>query len=820
MSNRNQTRKTQNETAATLQSSEKATEQEATEKTEDFLPTSLRYLRFFLLKGPCRVIPVERSCLPGRESPQSPQNDRTFRQFLSGFHSYNFSWPFLLLILCSVHTGSAVAGEGRNADSPPVIPVGLDAFSQWDRWAYLRIGQRTYMTSTYDRRGGNEAADASHFLYQLADDRNVSLDVMGPGVLAFKRTNHWHGSPWHYIVDGNDYLVQESSTADPEHPKENSVFIPERQFPNPLTWTWSITKGADLMWVPIMFEKSFTLAYGRTHYGTGYYIYHKFLPGIDYLSRPIRSWSIDEIPPEHVLDLIRRSGGGDIVPAHAGLITESGRLDLAARDSSTFVRLVEGPRMIRSLSFRVAEPQAAAFGECRLRIWWDGREFPSIDAPVKLLYGTGSLFNRDSREYLVKAFPVSIRFHEGQVYFSMYFPMPFFRMARMELAEVHGQAVHGVEWSIRHEAFSDPANHVGHFHATYFDHPSPTRGRDIVMLDTTRVEGGGDWCGHFVGTSFIFSHKGVLTTLEGDPRFYFDDSQSPQAQGTGTEEWGGGGDYWGGRTMTLPFAGHPVGCPKSEAAKNEQDLIQSEYRFLLSDLFPFGKNAKITFEHGGENNSGEHYASVVFWYGLNRPFLKLTDSFNVGDEQDEKRHAYESPQASPVQTLSSRYEWGVDHLDGKEIFPETSDTGRFTEGSSTFVMNIDPANIGVMLRRKMDYSFPNQCARVFVSDADESSGQPGEHEVGRWYTAGSNTVVYSNPKGELGKTEHHVQTSNRRWREDEFLLPPALTRGKSKIRVRVQFVPRDIPLFPGYPLPRQAWSEYHYWAYSFVMPRG
>src|SRR5580765_7579048 len=101
---------------------------------------------------------------------------------------------------------------------PPVIPVGLDAFRQWDRWPCQRIGVRAYMRSTYDRRGGNEGADASHFLYQLADDNNVTLDVEGPGILYFTRYNHWHGSPWHYVVDGTENLIQESSTADPNHP--------------------------------------------------------------------------------------------------------------------------------------------------------------------------------------------------------------------------------------------------------------------------------------------------------------------------------------------------------------------------------------------------------------------------------------------------------------------------------------------------------------------------------------------------------------------------------------------------------------------------
>ena len=129
------------------------------------------------------------------------------------------------------------------AADPPVIPVGLDAYRMWDRWPYQRIGARAYMRSTYDRRGGNEGADASHFLYQLADDFNVTLDVEGPGVLYFARYNHWHGSPWHYVVDGTDHIVQETSTADPTHPRRTPTFLPARLFPNPLAWTWATTQG-------------------------------------------------------------------------------------------------------------------------------------------------------------------------------------------------------------------------------------------------------------------------------------------------------------------------------------------------------------------------------------------------------------------------------------------------------------------------------------------------------------------------------------------------------------------------------------------------
>ena len=76
-----------------------------------------------------------------------------------------------------------------------------------------------------------------------------------------------------------------------------------------------------------------------------------------------------------------------------------------------------------------------------------------------------------------------------------------------------------------------PANQLAYFHATYRDHPNPTPGEDLVLLDTRTEEGSKDWSGSFVGTSFIFSHDAGLRTLEGDPRFFFDDSLTPQAQG-------------------------------------------------------------------------------------------------------------------------------------------------------------------------------------------------------------------------------------------------------------------------------------------------
>jgi len=713
-----------------------------------------------------------------------------------------------------VFSGIVAASAGVLASEPPVVPVGLDAYRMWDRWPEQRIGVRAYMRSTYDRRGGNP--DESHFLYQTAEDRNVTLDVAGAGIVYFERFNHWHGSPWHEIVDGEDHVIRESATAGPTRPPRDSVFIPADLLPAPLAYTWAATRGADLIWVPIPFERSFQLAYGRTHYGTGYYIYDQVVRGIP-LSQPIRSWDGAKPPAQDVLDLLSRAGSDLAPPAAtraAGVIPR-----LARGQASTVADLSGFAGVLRKLSFTVPADEAIAFGRARLRVTWDHRSEPSIDAPVALFFGAGTLFNRDSREYLVKAFPDFIRFHVGNVELACFFPMPFFRSARIELVGPEGADLRHVAWEIKHVPLQAQPAAVGYFHATYRDMPTPEAGRDLVLLDTRSAEGGGTWSGSFVGTSFIFSDRADLGTLEGDPRFFFDDSQTPQAQGTGTEEWCGGGDYWGGLNMTLPLAGHPVGARDGAHAVSAEDKIESAYRFLLADLMPFGRNAVIRLEHGGVDESTEHYQTVAFWYGAPAASLLPTDSLKVGDRGSEAAHSYRSPQASAPYSLTSRYEWGPDTLPGGgEIYPAETDTGRKTTGTTEFELKLEPRNFGVLLRRKLDYAFPNQRAEVYVAEVPGGDRPPEWKSAGTWYLAGSNTCVYSNPKSEIGPAQHILQTSNRRFRDDEFLVPRDLTEGRSAIRVRIVFTPVDIPLFPGHPPGELAWSEIRYDAYCFESP--
>lgn len=742
---------------------------------------------------------------------------------------------FLLFAIMVVGAFSVVSGQEKR--SVTLIPVGLDAFRMWDKWPMQRIGVRTYMRSTYDREGGNESADAGHFLFANEEDQNVTLDVKGKGILYFFRANHWHGSPWHFWVDGTDHLVKETGTSDPNDAKEKfkaAEFIPSEVFPRPLNWTWGATKGADLIWTPVPFMQSFRIAYSRTHYGTGYYIYSLYA-NENQLSRPLNTWVLKESPDKDVLELIGRSGT-DIAPKN--IFSESRKLRLSDKRIE-IASIGSIPSVIRAFKMTIPIDKAVDMERVRLQITWDGARYPSIDAPLCLFFGAGTFYNRDKREYLVKGFPINIRFDypANKLEMACYYPMPFFSSAKFELNGVDPDTTE-ISYEIRYEDLTTPIDLSSYFHATYRDIPDPELGKDMVFLDTQGIEGETDWSGSFVGTSFIFSHNGLLATLEGDPRFFFDNSRTPQAYGTGTEEWAGGGDYWGGENMTLPFVGHPCGAAGKSNAKNEKDQIESAYRFLLSDLMPFGRRAVICFEHGAENLSTEHYEAVTYWYGLPKPSLVKSDSVDVGNYLSEKEHLYYSPQASSIDSIISRFELGIDlfpyspwnlsvdgipnyaDLMGKEVYPAQKEYGRTTVGVSEFDVKISPRNIGVLIRRTLDYSFPNQTAEVYIANGNLRKPKNGDWEkAGIWYLAGSNTCLYSDPEGELENRLCRTETSNRRLRDDEFLVPARLTEGKDSIRIRLKFVPNEQSLFPNFPFPKHSvWSELRYDVFSYITP--
>lgn len=756
------------------------------------------------------------------------------------------------------------------ADTPPIIPVGLDAYLMWDHWCDQRIGQRTYMAATTDPAAQNN--DPGNFRFQINDPNyttdvlSIPMDLQGPGVVVFMRYNYDHGSPWHFMIDGADNVVGDSNSPGLSNPNGYTAFIPPGTFPSgnpsqPITTTGTnpnmpfnilqnISQDADLIYTPLHFTNSFRLGYEQTNYGTGYYIYNKYMTGAQLsiggaistnnITSPT-TWTASTPASAQMLNVINLIGkaGTNLAAGLPGLSTQSGGTTLSGTNTVNIATL-SGASVIRRLNFSVPTTDAVNFSTVNLVVTWDGRTSPSINAPISLFFGSGTLYTSSTPsdgKYMVRGFPMNIQFvgtgSSQRAQLSCYFPMPFFQSAQIQLVG-NGNTFNDIQWSISTVPFTDSANHVGYFHATYKDQGTGVSGQDNVLLDTNTVEGGtGSWTGSVVGTSVIFSTSGDVNTLEGNPLFFLDDSGDPQGQGTGTEEWGGGGNFWNfSNITTLPFEGHPVGSYMGTG----QAGIQSTYRFLLADLLPFGKHAIFKLQHGATDTSTQHYMTLAYWYGLPVASLIKTDSLQLGNSTSESAHSYSASGSTSYTVPSTQYDGSVNPP------AATTDTGRVIPPGNTsqFIVAIDPNNIGVMLRRKLDYAYPNQTATVSIAPVPPGGGPPEAgawQTVGTWYTAGANTWVYSLASTNPGLSQQTVKSVNRCFRDTEFLLPKTLTAGLSSIYVQITNTTPNIPLvaasstrnpplsaiafpLPSSPRPQvsQAWTELHYDAYSMVMP--
>ena len=184
---------------------------------------------------------------------------------------------------------------------------------------------------------------------------------------------------------------------------------------------------------------------------------------------------------------------------------------------------------------------------------------------------------------------------------------------------------------------------------------------------------------------------------------------------------------------------------------------------------PFGKNARIRLEHGGDNESTEHYETVTYWYGLPGAVAVKTDELDVGDAASEQRPRLRlARRVGAVRdrrraTSGASTRSDLDHRllgEGREVYPAHTDTGRHTTRHVRVHAEARPATTSACCSAASSITrFPNQRAEVFVA-ADADAATPDWKPAGVWYLAGSNTCVYSNPNGRARRDA--AQRSRRR----------------------------------------------------------
>jgi hypothetical protein len=280
--------------------------------------------------------------------------------------------------------------------------------------------------------------------------------------------------------------------------------------------------------------------------------------------------------------------------------------------------------------------------------------------------------------------------------------------------------------------------------------------------------------GRIVGTVINFGHVGG--TLEGNPRIFLDNADTPQVQATGTEEWGLGGDYWhGGQQVSLPLGGLPSANNNPPGADVDGAGL---YRFLVADSIPFNRHATVTWEHGALNAATEPYRATVLWYGTPTPTALPSDDLAPGVPSSAAAHQFTGTGLQTTR-LTAGYAYK------SQTMPHTVDVVG-TSGATSFTMSLSPGAAGAFLRRTYDTASANQRADVYIDGAF----------AGTWYNAGGFSNV-----DRTGLT--------RQLTEDEFPLPGALIGGKRTINVEL----RNHPLGG---LPSGPWTATRYQLYSMV----
>jgi len=280
---------------------------------------------------------------------------------------------------------------------------------------------------------------------------------------------------------------------------------------------------------------------------------------------------------------------------------------------------VKGPGVITHIwmTFLGPEPHpwaprgSANHQEMLLRIYWDGRSRPGVEAPVGDFFA--NCFGKRSE---MISLPVAVE--DGDSY-NCFWRMPFRKSARVEIENQSEKPISLLYYNIDWIKLDRLPEETPYFYAQYRQEYPARSGRDYVVLDTRGK-------GHYVGTVLAVRTRSPSWFGEGDEKIYIDGETRPSIWGTGTE------DYflsaWGLKRHETPYSGAPYVDQLGVVGGHI-----SAYRWHLHDPIVFRTGIKVTFEHFGWlppdenpdykstswNEREDDYASVAFWYQTGEP---------------------------------------------------------------------------------------------------------------------------------------------------------------------------------------------------------
>jgi len=265
-----------------------------------------------------------------------------------------------------------------------------------------------------------------------------------------------------------------------------------------------------------------------------------------------------------------------------------------------------------------ARDEAYASRKVVIRMFWDGEESPSVEAPIGDFFGMG--------HGIVKNFwsaPLTMSPQDGKS-FNCFFPMPFGKGAKIEMKnECDNELV--FYFYIDYEKYSELSEKELRFHA-WWNREKQCQGISDEGISNEEYEFGGknttgegnyvileaEGKGHYVGCN-LNVHNLRLTDKwnwygEGDDMIFIDGERwPPSVHGTGTEDY-----------FSMAY------CPQQEYNAPYHGLILpgglnwsgkiTMYRYHITDPIMFEKSIRVTIEHGHNNQRSDDISSTAYWY--------------------------------------------------------------------------------------------------------------------------------------------------------------------------------------------------------------
>jgi hypothetical protein len=477
----------------------------------------------------------------------------------------------------------------------------------------------------------------------------------------------------------------------------------------------------------------------------------------------VKSWNKDQ-PQDGYSDIIKQwKDSTDPKPGGRSFRT-SASVAIPAGVARTIVEL-KGEGSISRLRIHLDGYSRDKFFHTNLRIFWDSSAVPAVDMPLANFFGGGGENDKDCQDIHLKTLRTLMYGFNGQKHdFYCYWPMPYWRSARIELRNDGREDLDSVRIDVDYkpaDVYKYPAQKAGYFYAKRTI--SKDAGRDSYANAFTETGRG-----HVTGISFYSTGY----AMDGDEFTYIDGCRTPRIHGDGTEDDHNQG--WGGSAYQAPLWGGLV------------NGFQGAYRLYLNDSYVFNRDIKINYEfsmEAGSDNGGEVDA-VVFYYKSPAPGnLILTDECNVGDLASESAHQYVIAGKKWAQTKKS----GYDGYERNYEYDVVRDNGYGYNKYCEFVAAVAPENEGVRLRRRI-YRSGNgvQRANVYV-DGVRIKERPWD------ICTLSSAPFYQG------------------WFDDDFEIPASYTKGKHSVRIRVKYLNGGS---------RREINEFYYWVYSYSVKPG